>query len=245
MTIHAGGDSRSLRVTVDTTGLEQAMRKAPRAVYFSARDFLGAVFGKHRQQWLRNKGTKFGRGGAGGKAIKVFGVNEGPDTPADNHVVYHVRPKDQRMASERAAIDAMQQLRAEAFTGNQVLPVHEFGIDIRTSQWMAVPVRTRPGSPRAWRERYPNKTLVTRPGRAGSLLLFERTRKRGRGRPRKGAKAKQVESLRLRFVLTKHVAMQPTLHMYDTWDELATYRASAWKRAADRIERNLAQGVTD
>lgn len=246
MTLHVAGDARSLRLEVDTAGVERAMRTAPRVVYFWCRDFLGAVFGRHRQQWFRNKGTRFGRGSEDGKAIRVFGVNEGPDLPADNQVVYHVRPREQRMGSEAAAVDALQQLRAEAFTGNVVLPVHEFGRDIRTSQWMAVPIKTRPGSPGKWRERNPDKRLVLRPGRGGTLLLYETKLVGRRGRPRKDAAApRQTERLRLRFLLTRTVHMRPTLHMYDTWDQLTTYRAAAWKRAADRIEADLAKGARD
>ncbi len=244
MTVLAVGDDRSLSVRVDVSSLERAMLRAPGVVYFWARNFLGSVFGKHRQQWLRQKGVKFGRGGEGSRAIRVFGVNEGPDRPEDHQVVYHVRPKEARAGAGGSAVRALHDLRAEASTGSTVLAVHEFGTDIRSQRWMAVPVKTRPGSPKAWRERYPQKELVLRPGRGGKLLLYEKRKVGARGRPRKDQPAPQKERMQLRFILTRFVEMDPTLRMYDTWDQLAAYRAQQWQRATERIERDLARGRT-
>lgn len=245
MTVYSSGNAAGLHVQVDTAGLDRQMTAAPRVVYFWLRNFLGATFGKHRQEWLRAKGVKFGRGGGGGRAIKVWPVNQGPAVPGPSDVTYQVTPAAVRQDSERAAVAGLQQLAAEAHTGSLVLQVHEFGATIQGRR-MAVPVRTRPGTPAAWRQANPGKVLVLRKGRGDVMLLYERLRSAGRGRPAKNGKARRkvVERLRLRFLLVRRVTNRPTLHMYDTWGRLSGYRATAWRQARERIEQALAKGKT-
>lgn len=239
------GNDRFLRVSVDMREFEKQMRRAPSVVYFRMRDFLGATFGRHRAQWLRNKGTRFGRGDSSGRAIRVYRINEGPATPRDNEVAYHIRPTEQRLQDPSAARAGLSRLVAEAFTGNAVLPVHEFGEDIRSSRFMAVPVKTRPKTPKKWLEANPDKRLVWRPSktRPGELVVYEVQRKRGRGRPRKGEPPRVQERLRLRFIWTRFVDMKPTLRMYSTWDELAGYRSDRFRFAADAIVRDIEGGA--
>lgn len=246
MTVYSSGGSDLLQVSIDTKGLETQMARAPVTVYFWLRNYLGSAFGKHRQQWLRDKGTKFGRGGAGSKATKVWPVNEGPASPQPQDVTYSVLPRDVRV-SERDAAKGLRSLAGEAQAGSLVLRVHEFGQTI-SGKLMALPVRTRPGSPAAWRKANPSKTLVAKPGRGGQVLLYERTRKPGRGRAKpsadgKPSKRRQTEKLRLRFILTRRVTNRATLHMYDTWRKLKAYRDQQWKRALDRIEADFNKGA--
>lgn len=251
MTVLSAGDDRSLRVTIDTTRFEAQMRAAPSVVYFRMRDFLGSAFGKHRQQWLRTKGTRFGRSGTGEgadrRAIRVFEVNKGPARPGPNQVVYHVRPNDVRRRNPTAAEAGLREMVAEAFTGNEILPVHEFGTDIRArgSRFMAIPVRTRPDTPAKWLAANPDKRLEYRPSKkkAGEAVLYEVKRKRARGRPKKGVPPAFTEHLKLRFVLTRFVDMKPTLRMYSTWQDLASYRAQRFSAAADGIVRDIERGV--
>lgn len=245
MTILSAGDDRSLRVKCDLTRFESQMRQAPSVIYFRARDYLGSAFGKHRQQWFREKGTKFGRGDDAGKAIKVFGVNEGPRVPAPNQVVYHVTPTDKRFPNPLAAERGLRELRGDAFTGNAVLPVHEFGTDIKTSGFMAIPVKTRPGDVKKWQAANPDKRLEFRPSKKkdGTAVLYEVQRKRARGRPKKGAAPTFNEKLRLRFILTRFVDMKPTLRMYATWDGLDGYRTQQFSRMADAIVRDIQGGA--
>lgn len=244
MTTVAVGGPQSLSVTIDASELKRAMERAPSVVYFRLRDYLGAAFGRHRQQWLRSKGTRFGRGGEGSRAIRVFGVNEGPATPQDNHVIYRVMPAEQRLQSPAAARAGLSRLGAEAFAGSVALRVHEFGEDIRSSRFMAVPIKTRPKNPREWARRNPNKRLVARPSKKkpGELLLYEVQRKGSRGRPKKGVPKVVQERLRLRFVLTRFVDMKPTLHMYSTWQRLDSQRRERFARAADGIVKDIATG---
>lgn len=244
MTVLSTGNDRFLQVTIDLAQFEKQMKRAPSVVYFRMRDYLGATFGKHRQQWLQAKGTRFGRGGAGGRAIRVFKINEGPETPADNEVAYHVRPVAQRLQDASAASRGLHDLKAEAFTGNQVLPVHEFGTDINSSRFMAVPIKTRPKTPKAWLAANPDKRLVWRPSKTkpGTLVVYEVQRKRGRGRPKKGEAPKIQEKLRLRFIWTRFVDMKPTLRMYESWDRLASYRADRFRFTADAIVQDILTG---
>lgn len=236
------GDARSLRIKIDAEPVRRVLARAPRPAYFWLRDFLFRAFTQHRVAWLEEKGTRFGRGG-----IKVHRVNEGPDIPGDLDVVYQVRPKERRFASDRRAAAAIDELRADAYTGNSVLPHHEFGEPVvsRTGRLMSVPIRTRPGSPSAWRAANPGKVLIAKRSRGGpAVLLFERQRRKARGRPRRYGRTRTVtERLRLRFLLTPRVEMQPTLHMYDSWEAQADDRDRLWSQTADRMIRDMARGV--
>lgn len=243
MTLFATGDDRSLRVTIDTTVFEQQMRFAPTVVYYRVRRFLMAAFGKHRQQWLREKGTKFGRG-SDPRSIRVFRVNEGPSSPGPNQVVYHVRPGAERINNPSAAEAGLRAMVGEAFTDNEILPVHEFGRDIRTSRLMAIPVKTRPGNVQDWKRANPDKRLEFRPSKKhpGEGVLYEVMRKRKRGRPKKGEAPTFTEKLRLRFILTRFVRMQPKLRMYESWERLAGYRQKAFSITADGIVGDIKAG---
>lgn len=249
-------DDRVLKIEVDNGRVADLVSRAPRVSYFWLRNFMIRALGDHRRAWFKAKGVRFGRSGG----IEVYGVNEGPDPssrgPLD--VTYTVEPKDaKRAATPQQARTLLQLLSAEASTGNIVLPVHEFGTDIRSPRWMAVPIRTRPGSPKAWRAAT-GKDLVFRPSqrKPGTALLYEVDRKFRRPRRQKGAKRTKrgaasfgppptvvVERLRLRFLLTKYVDMKPTLRMYEVWDSLDGDRAAQWEQTANRILEDWSRGV--
>lgn len=222
---------------IDKAGVRKVFAGMPMVAYFWFRDFLFRSFQRHRMRWFAAKGTRFGREGG----IQVWPINDGPSAPGNNDVVYSVKPEARRQPDRYLAEAGLEQLRADAFTGNNVLPVHEFGRDIRSPDWMAIPVRTTEGSPSAWRANNPGKTLVARPSRRdGKILLYEVQQKRGRGRPRAGAIPR--ERLRLRFLLTHAVDMKPTLKMYDTWDRLQQDRDELWGEAADKMLRDFERG---
>ena len=247
----ATGDDRTLSVTVDARVVSMVVARAPKVAHFWLHGFLEKSLRDHRVEWLRSKGTKFGRRGKDGnsKAIKVHRINEGPDAPRDDDVIYNVSPKNQKTTSVAQAVAGLQAMGAEAFAGSTVLRVHEFGEDIRTTgKLMAVSVaNSRPKSPKAWQARYPGKKLVFRPSKKnpGEGLLFEATtkRQRGRGRPRKGAPIAALrEQLKLRWVLKRFVDMKPTLNFYGMWGALQPKREQLWRGAAQRMEAQLQQG---
>lgn len=246
--LQARGGDGSLQVTVDASAVQRVLNLAPKIVYFWLHGFLHRSFVLHRLKWLRAKGARFGRGGDGGRAIKVHEVNRGPEAPQDTDVVYRVTPTEQRPSSVRQAVEGLRALQAEAFAGSVVLRVHEFGEDVRArSGFMAVPIKTRPKTPRKWQAANPGKRLEFRPSKkfAGEGALYEVTKVRGRGRPRKGQTLPALrEKLRLRFVLKRVVEMNPTLGMYRTWDELAAQRETLWTGAAAKMEQQLARGDT-
>lgn len=237
--LHTTGSDASMRVTIDGRAVGRVLDQAPKVAYFWLRNYLGQILGKHRQVWLRAKGTRFGRGA---NAIRVLRVNERMGAPGPLEITYQVQPDAARAGSPGEARRMLDQLRGDIYTGNLVLPIHEFGTDIRSSRWMAIAVKTRPTTPAAWRRRNPKKTLISRPGRRGNVLLYEVQRTRGRGRPRKGEPPRTKERLRLRYVLTRSVQMDPTLRLYGTWDSLRGQRDQAWKRTADRMVRDLERG---
>lgn len=234
----------SIEVKVDTRVLEQAIEKAPAVAYFWLRNWIFGAFVKHRLTWLQSKGTKFGRGGGeGSKAIRVARV--GDPAPGPNDVGYAIDPAEPRVTPDAGAA-ALNALRAEIQTGSVPLRVHQFGEDIRTQRWMAIAFRTRPAKLRRWREKYPQRKLVTLPSPKNpqTLLMYEKQQVRGRGRPRKDGSAPAVkrEKLVLRFVLRRFVEMDPTLKLYETWDSLQAERDARFATAASRIVKDIASG---
>lgn len=238
-------DGISLRV--DVADVQKAIRLVPRAAYFWLRAYMFQLAKEHRTQWLKNKGTRFGRVSNSGRGIIVSRVNEGQNPPRDNEVAYVVSPREERQPTVQAATDAIPQLRIDIFTGNKILPVHEFGIDISSAGWMAVPVKTRPGNIHRWRERNPGAVLITLPSKRGDdkRLVYEVTLRRARGRLRKDwiGPAPVREKLRLRWVLTKTVDMKPTLKLYATWDNIQSAQDELWQRYADRMMEDIARGI--
>lgn len=240
-----------LSVTVDARVVSMVVARAPKVAHYWMHGFLEKSLRDHRVAWLRTKGPKFGRRGKDGnsKAIKVHRINEGPDSPRDDDVIYNVSPPQQKATSVAQAVAGLRTMGAEAFAGSTVLRVHEFGEDIRTrGKLMAVSVaKSRPKSPKAWQARYPGKKLVFRPSKRtpGEGLIYEvtATRPRGRGRPRKGASIPELrEKLKLRWVLKRFVDMKPTLNFYGMWDQLRSQREQLWRGAAQRMETQLQKG---
>jgi hypothetical protein len=232
------GDAGAISITVDTSKVDRIFSAVPKAGYFWMRDYFGQILGHHRKTWLLQKGTKFGRGKYG---VKVYGVNEGPAEPGPNDVAYRVSPSEKRASSTRQATEFLNRLTAEAYTGGIVLPVHEFGQDIRSASWMSIAVKTRPGTPERWKLKYPGRKLLTLPSkrRDGKLLLYEVTQVGARGRPGAGKERPKRTKLRLRWILSKFVDMKPTLHMYDSWDALKPARDAMWARTATGMLRDL------
>jgi len=239
--------SDQVAVKVDTAAVEAMLKTSPVSVYAGIRKFLfGALLG-HRIYWLRSKGTKFGRASEGSRAVKVWRINEAPQgPPLPNWVTFTVRPDAKRIADPDQAIAGLQQLQAEVGTGSLVLEVHQKGGPTVSPTWMAIPIRTRPGTPEKWRQANPGKQLVVIPDRSGNdrLWLAERIRKMRRGRkPAKGSRRRQVfEQLRKRFLLTHRVFNKPTLKFYESWDQLIAARAKEWAQAADEILQGVANG---
>jgi hypothetical protein len=246
----ATGTDRSVSVAVDFAEIQAVMDRAPKIVHFWVRGFLELSFIRHRLEWLRRKGTRFGRrsDSSTGNAVRVYPVNAGPAAPKPSDVIYRVDPKEQRAPSVQAAIAGLKTMRAEAFAGSLVLRVHEFGEDVRAGKrrrFLAVPIKTRPGSPAEWVKKNPGKKLELRPSKKfpGEGALYEITKVRGRGRPRKGQTLPVLkEKLRLRFVLKRIVDMKPTLHFYDTWGQMKEQRDQLWRGAADKMAAQLQKG---
>lgn len=240
-TVVASGNDL-VRFTVDVSKVQRFLGQIPRASYYWLRTFFHNALFQHRKHWLEVKGTKFGRGGGG---IQVGQINDHKAAGGPLSITYRVSPEDRRANDRQDAVDKLNRLSAEVFTGNTVLPVHQFGQDIRSSRFMAIAIKTRPKTPARWSARYPDKKLVVRPSKKSpnELLLYELIRVRGRGRPRKDGKGNTtLERLRLRFLLTKFVDMKPTLKMYEAWEGLETQRNSEFAGIASNLEKDLAAG---
>jgi len=230
--LQVGDPGTSIRFKLDTRGLEDDFAKAPATAYYWLRGYLGGCFVDHRRYWLANKGTRFGRAGQGSKATKVFPLNQAPEGALrDNWVVYQTNPKQSRVTPEQAP-DALKQLSGSAAAGSLVLQLHQEGGELHSSKWMAIPIRTRPGTPAAWRAANPGKVLIVLadPGRPNRLFLAERIRR------------KHHDHLRKRFLLVKSVKLKPTLRFYESWDALEQERAKNLAFCADRIQQDIARG---
>jgi len=238
-----------LQFTIDVGDVHLVLSGAPKIAYFWLHGFFFDAFLRHRLTWLRRKKTSFGRGSddPNNKATKVWKINEGPESPRDQDVIYRVRPENRRAATVQEAKKGLREMSAEASAGGVVLPVHEFGEDIfAKGKLLAVPIKTRPKTVEKWRRQFPNKRLEWRPSKKypGEGVLYEITKVRGRrGRPKKGETLPKLrEKLRLRFVLKRMLDMHPTLRMYATWDELASSRDASWRRAVDKMHKQLQAG---
>jgi len=225
---------------VEADSVRRVIAGAPKIAYFWTRDFLGRSFGQHRIKWLRSKSTKFGRGAENSKGIRVSQVNEGGTGALQpNEVRYSVFPPEKRQPTAAAASRALDTMTAEVATDNRILPVHQFGTDIRSMRAMFIPVKTRPGSFAAWRAAHPSAKLLFLPSkRDDKRLVYEVTRRRGRGRPRKDAPP-APEKMRLRWILSKFVSMKPTLKLYESWDGMASTRDTLWRETADKMIADL------
>ncbi len=110
---------------------------------------------------------------------------------------------------------------------------------------LVIPIKTRPNTPKRWLEKNPGKRLEFRPSKRhdGTGVLYEVTKVRGRGRPKKGHTLPALrERLRLRFVLQRFIDMKPTLGMYATWDDLAGERDQLFRNAAEKMQQQLQRG---
>lgn len=226
----------TLKFTVDTKAVDKVINGMPKVAYFHLRAYAFGSMLEHRLKWLRTKGTKFGRGG---KGIKVHRVGDTAGE-TDRSVVYDI-PKEKRARNSKDALVKLRNFDAEIRTGNIVLPVHEFGTDVRSrsGKLMAIPLgRTKPDNIREWKAANRNRRLVFRPTRSGNLMAFEVNVGRARGRgPTPIGPGKARVKWKPRFLLTNKVEMDPILKFYDTWDSLKGERASKF---AFRTKRMLA-----
>lgn len=210
--------------------VSRLFEKAPAVAYYWMRAHLRNNLFTHRREWLASKSTKFGRGGGG---VKVLQVSDGePSTVASKDVAYSVAPAARRMPPA-AASQGLAQLRAQAFTGSEVLRVHQEGAIIRKkSKLLAVPVRTRPATPAAWKRRNPGKKLVLGFSNGKPRLVEKSKTKRGKVK------------LRTRFLLVPSVKMDETLRFYESWDSLQQQRDNDFAKVSDRILKDIADGLT-
>lgn len=240
--------------------LESGFAVGPSATYFWMRDFFFRTAVAHRVGWLRRKGVRFGRRDV---SIKVPRVNEAGNTPDSNVVVYRVLPQARRIRGIGPARQGLRELLLSIHTRSDVLRSHEFGAKIRPRRGtrLAIPIAPTEGgrrtrfSPREFRARHPKAVLIARRSRkGGAIILFERVRKRAgvRTRMRRTKTGKltrsqpktKVDRLIPRWALITTQTIRPRLRFYDTWDSNRGDRDRAFSRAADRLLKDLARGIT-
>lgn len=236
-----------------TEVLERGLVLAPVATYFWLRDAVGAVFGRHRRDWIRQKRIKFGSRKAG---IRVGKVNE--RLPNDHRsVIYRVDPAEQRRKD--APVD---EIHGETYTHSEALESLQKGTTIKPKrgQFLAIPIKPRQGravrrSPREFRKRMRKSSrLLYLENKRGTPFLAERVRKRTgqrrraertrTGRVRKNQRKTFRDTLIPRWALVRAVRMPKALGYYETWDRGAGDRDRTMKRAADRLVKDIANGIT-
>lgn len=236
------GAGQSIQFRIDVNQVRYVIAGMPKVAYFWIRDFLGRSLVQHRVKWLGTKTTQFGR--AGSKSIRVGRVNEGSGALEPNEVRYTVEPDARKMLTSVQAAKGLDVMRAEIGTGNNVLPVHEFGTDLRNSRGMLLPTfktnQHQPGDFKKWREKNPTKTLLFLPSkRDNKQLIYEVVTKRKRTPPGHVGPPLVDVKLKLRWLVAKFVDMKPTLRLYDSWEDLKSERDSLWRDAADKMFRDL------
>lgn len=238
---------QTVRLDIPSLGLEKAFERAPSTSYYWLRSWLFSSMLTHRVSWLKSKSTGFGRGK---DAIKVWRVNKAPKgAPDPKWVTYTVRPDAKKMTT-KAASKGLAALGARAQAGSIALEVHETGKDIDVgSKWLAIPIgrkRSRTRSPKAWRKKYPSKTLITVGKASDKKYLVEPKRYRGRRPPNQKARTRRKKVVRTtliaRFLLVHRVQMDATLDFYDSWRRLESARQKDLQRVADKIVKDMARG---
>lgn len=242
-------------------GLEDAIREAPRTVYFWIRDAYFRVAVKHRTTMLREGSIRINRRPSKNNPdpVQAPRVNETTGASIDRDVLWNVRPLERRRPD--APLD---QIELDIATGNDILPTHEFGDTIYPAETRLLPVPIKaPGakrrtsrSPGAFRRAKPKAVLIVRKSeRTGTLLLFERVRKRTANRRRlrrtksgrvsKSQPRVYVDTLIPRWALLPAVRVGARLKFYQTWDKLQQDRGAIFRKAAERIIRDIAKGIRD
>lgn len=252
MQFRTGSTATGFEVQFDTTAVERAIAAAPRSVYRNLRDYFFRSLLDHRKVWLKTKGNKFGRGEGGeGQPIGVSQIQFERQTPKPNEVIYAMQPSARSASSPEQAEVLLRNLRADIFTGNTILPIHQFGQDINTRGLMSIPYKTRGNkanrfkipTAREWLKINPGKRLVFMRARRGHVhgFLLEVPRV-GRQRRGRDGSAPQRRQFRMRFILTRRAEMDPTLKFYETWDQTGSMRAAAWTAALNKLQRDLDEG---
>lgn len=221
----------TIRLLIDKAPIQNLILAMPKQVLAGLGRFAFGSFVDHRVAWLKQKSTRFGRGGRG---IRVGRVGEGDGRKVGaREVIYQVPPR----ATPRTQAEArflLNRWEAAIYTGNLILPVHEFGTDIRSSRWMALPIKPRAkgaDTPARWRAKFPRRHVVIFPSRRHPGELVMRWKKRTkRGEPQRWQTI---------FRLTKHVDMKPTLRFYETWAQLAPKREQKWQEMTTRLWQDL------
>lgn len=251
------GTATRLQFRVNAEPVRLVLAGMPKVAYFWIRDFLGRSLVRHRVSWLASKVTRFGRASGSGKGIRVPQVNEASGPLHPQEVRYTVEPAERRMPTSKQARAGLEVMRAEVATGNLILQLHQFGGDIRSARPMFLPTRgTRPGDFQEWRRANPDKQLRFLPSKRGDgkTLVYElqhKARIRSLNRSQAAALGGRLapaptgtgtlrwQKLKLRWVLTTHVRMRPTLRLYESWEQLANERDKAWSQAADKMIADL------
>lgn len=221
----------TITLTIDTKPVENLLQIVPNKVLAAVGRYAFSSLLEHRLKWLAKKGPRFGRGGRGIKVSRIESIK--PNSVAKKEVVYYVPPKAQPR-TQTEALKMLQQFEARIYTGSLVLAIHQQGLDLTTTRWMAIPIKVprTASTPKAWRAKYPKRKLREFPSRRHPGELVLRTRSKPK---RAGDKPVWVT----RFRLTKNVKFRPTLQFYETWDQLAPFRDKLWVERVNQIYRDL------
>lgn len=248
-TFRVGSTATGFEVSFDTSIVELAIAAAPQAAFKRLRNYFFQTILDHRKVWLKVKGNKFGRGsGEEREAIGVSKIQSERSTPKPNEVIYSIQPGERRADSAVDAERKLASMRADIFTGNTILPIHQFGTDINTPNLMSIPYKTRGNkrnqfktpTAKEWLRINPGKRLQFMRARRGHVhgFLLEVPRA-GRQNRRKDGSEPPRRQFRMRFILTRKAEMDPTLRFYETWDSTEGLRNAAWAQAMAKLQKDL------
>jgi hypothetical protein len=236
--------------------------RAPRRVFFHARDVMGRIFGAHRREWIAQTQIRFGKGRGAMKATPVQNADGTNPLRAgknwvDNLFFYTVRPK-----SKSPDDPDLEAIEGEAYTTSPVALLHEIGGTVRprTKRMLAIPIGMtlradgkpvpRWRTPKRYREAAPRNELIAADmGRGPLLYAVLRTTKRNVARQgasqRVSDRSKRTSERRVlvpAYRLVRSVQVTAKLKFIETWDKEAGGRARRLGEAMDRILKDVAHG---
>jgi hypothetical protein len=245
-------------------GVDRALETAPAVVYFWMREAYKRMNIDHRRSMLAVSKIKLNRKPKAGRRppIEAPKVDDKRNLDPETGIRWVTEPEDKRRPNAKSA--DLLELGLDILTRNNVLVAFEAGTTIRPrrGRMLAVPIKA-PGSarrgrrtPYGFRQAKPKAVLIARKSkRSGTLLLFERKRKRSgerqrlqlnrRGEVRSRQRKTIRDTLVPRWALLPSVNLRRALGFYSTWDKQAQLRAKRLAFAADRILRDIAKGVKD
>lgn len=260
--------------SLESTGgqfLTQALLVAPVATYFWVRAYFQTSAEIHRETFQRrSRGKVDFRGNKGEGSVRVYDVNQAPESGRDHWIAYSVKPPNKRTT----AAEGFDAITLDIFSLSPLAGQmqRDRAIRPRRVKKLAIPIDiTRSGGfgaenvswgrsknrpwPFMYRRDNPGAVLIARRSKSsGKLLLYERVRVRAAARRRlrvgkKGQVLKTqprvwVDSLVPKWALIDVLVLKRSvLQFYESWDAMQPIFDRVYNRYMANLGRDIERGV--